>query len=92
MLFALGLGDSIVAVTHECDYPPEAAQRAHLTNSVIEDNLSAVEIDSAVRERTERGEALYELDEELLNALAPDLSPIMEREPGGRATIRYFIR
>jgi len=73
MLFALGVGDSVVAVTHECDYPPEAAQRAHLTQSVIEDDLSAAEIDAAVRERTQRGEALYELDEELLEALAPDL-------------------
>ena len=73
MLFALGLGDSVVAVTHECDYPPEAPKRAHLTSSVIEEGLSAPEIDAAVRERTERGEALYELDEELLEALAPDL-------------------
>ncbi len=73
MLFALGLGDSVVAVTHECDYPPQAAQRAHLTHSVIEGDLSAAEIDAAVRERTQRGEALYELDEELLEALAPDL-------------------
>ena len=73
MLFALGLGDSVVAVTHECDYPPEAAQRAHLTASVIEDGLSAAQIDAQVRERTAHGEALYELDEELLGALAPDL-------------------
>ncbi len=73
MLFSLGLGDSVVAVTHECDYPPQAAQRAHLTHSVIEGGLSAAEIDAAVRERTQRGEALYELDEELLEALSPDL-------------------
>jgi len=73
MLFALGLGDSVVGVTHECDYPPQAAQKAHLTSSVIEDGLSAAGIDAAVRERTQRGEALYELDEELLHALAPDL-------------------
>ena len=73
MLFALGLGDSVVAVTHECDYPPQAAKRAHLTSSVIGEGLSAAEIDAAVRGRTERGEALYELDEELLDALAPDL-------------------
>jgi len=73
MLFALGLGDSVVAVTHECDYPPQAAQRAHLTHSVIEDGLPPAEIDAAVRERTEGGQALHELDEELLHALAPDL-------------------
>ena len=73
MLFALGLGDSVVAVTHECDYPPEAAERDHLTRSVIPDELSAARIDRAVRERTEAGQALYELDEALLAELQPDL-------------------
>ena len=73
MLFALGLGDSVVAVTHECDYPPEAAGRPHLTRSVIPEGLSAAAIDRAVRERTEAGRALYELDEPLLGGLHPDL-------------------
>ena len=73
LLFALGLGDSVVAVTHECDHPPEAAQRPHLTRSVIPAGLAAAEIDRAVRERTEAGLALYELDEPLLAELAPDL-------------------
>ncbi len=73
MLFALGLGDSVVAVTHECDYPPEAAASPHLTSSVIPDGLPAAGIDRAVRERTEAGLALYELDEPRLSELAPDL-------------------
>jgi iron complex transport system substrate-binding protein len=73
MLFALGLGDSVVAVTHECDYPPEAADRPHLTRSVIPEGLSAPEIDRAVRERTEAGRALYELDEPRLAELDVDL-------------------
>ena len=73
MLFALGLGDSVVAVTHECDYPEEAKDRPHLTSSVIGEGLSAAEIDAAVRERTERGDALYELDREALAELEPDL-------------------
>ena len=73
MLFALGLGDSVVAVTHECDYPPEAAGRPHLTRSVIAEGLSASEIDRAVRERTQAGRALYELDEQALAELEPDL-------------------
>ena len=73
MLFALGLGDSVVAVTHECDYPQEAAGRPHLTRSVIPESLSAAEIDRAVRARTEAGLALYELDEALLAELEPDL-------------------
>jgi iron complex transport system substrate-binding protein len=68
MLFALGLGDRVAAVTHECDYPPGAEQLPHLTRSLIPDGLSAAEIDSAVRERTGRGESLYALDEETLAA------------------------
>jgi iron complex transport system substrate-binding protein len=73
MLFALGLGDRVVAVTHECDYPPGAEQLPHLTRSVIPDGLEAAEIDAAVRERTGRGESLYELDEEVLEELYVDL-------------------
>jgi iron complex transport system substrate-binding protein len=72
-LFALGLGEDVVGVTHECDYPPEAAGRPHLTRTVIPPGLSTAEIDRAVRERTDRGEALYELDAERLAALEPDL-------------------
>ena len=73
MCFALGLGDEVVAVTHECDFPAAAAQLPVLTRSVIPEGLDAGEIDAAVRERTERGEALYELDEERLAGLEADL-------------------
>jgi iron complex transport system substrate-binding protein len=73
MLFALGLGDSVVAVTHECDYPPPAATLPPLTRSVIPEGLTAAEIDRAVRARTERGEALYELDAAVLRELGVDL-------------------
>ena len=73
VLFALGLGDSVVAVTHECDYPLGVEQLPHLTRSVIGEGLSAAEIDAAVRERTGGGESLYELDEQLLGSLEVDL-------------------
>ena len=73
MLFALGLGDRVVAVTHECDYPPGAEQLPHLTRSVIPEGLDAAGIDAAVRERTSRGESLYELDEDVLTQLDVDL-------------------
>jgi iron complex transport system substrate-binding protein len=72
-LFALGLGESVVAVTHECDFPPAARALPQLTRTVIPEGLGAAEIDSAVRERTERGEALYELDREALARLDPEL-------------------
>ena len=73
MLFALGFGDEVVAVTHECDYPPAAAELPQLTRSVIPDGLLPADIDRAVRERTERGEAIYELDRFLLGELEVDL-------------------
>jgi len=73
MLFELGLGDSIVAVTHECDYPPAAADLPHLTRSVIPEGLSAAQIDAAVREHVGQGKALYELDEATLAEQDPEL-------------------
>jgi iron complex transport system substrate-binding protein len=73
LLFELGLGDRVVAVTHECDHPPGVEHLPHLTRSVIPAGLDAAAIDAAVRERTGRGEALYELDEERLRKLDVDL-------------------
>ena len=73
LLFALGLGDQVVAVTHECDYPPEASSRPHLTRSIIAEGLPSGEIDTAVREAVAAGRHLYELDEETLTELQVDL-------------------
>jgi iron complex transport system substrate-binding protein len=73
MLFALGLGDEVTAVTHECDHPPEARERPRITRDVIGPGLTAREIDTAVRELTKEGRAIYELDEHALERLQPDL-------------------
>jgi iron complex transport system substrate-binding protein len=73
LLFALGLGDQVVAVTHECDFPIEAQRLPHVTRDKLPSGLSAGEIDAAVRDRTERGEAIYELDTDRLHDLEPDL-------------------
>ncbi len=73
MLFALGLDDSVVAVTHECDHPPQARDLPDLTRSVLPAGLDAAEIDRAVKLRVAEGQALYELDEESLAELRPDL-------------------
>ena len=72
-LFALGLGDRVVAVTHECDHPEAATRLPRLTASVIPEGLAPREIDARVREVTGRGEALYTLDERVLAELEPDL-------------------
>jgi iron complex transport system substrate-binding protein len=73
LLFALGLGDDVVGVTHECDHPAEVEGLPQVTRDVLPPGLSTAEIDAAVRERTERGEAIYALDEDLLAELEPDL-------------------
>jgi iron complex transport system substrate-binding protein len=73
LLFALGLDEEIVGVTHECDYPPAALERRRITRDALPRGLTAAQIDAAVRERTLRGEAIYELDRDALAALEPDL-------------------
>ena len=72
-LFALGLGDDVVAVTHECDWPAAALERPRLTRSEIPDGLGPREIDAAVRELTAQGRAIYGLDSAELERLGPDL-------------------
>jgi iron complex transport system substrate-binding protein len=73
MLFELGLGDSVVAVTHECDWPPEAAALPHLTRTVVPAGLPAAEIDRTVRDTVASGRPLYELDAERLAEQEPNL-------------------
>jgi iron complex transport system substrate-binding protein len=73
MLFALGVGDEIIAVTHECDHPAEALVLPRVTRDVIGPGLPPDEIDRAVRALTEQGRAIYELDEAALRRLEPDL-------------------
>lgn len=73
LLFAMGLGDDVVAVTHECDFPSEATELPQLTTSVIPASLAAAEIDAQVRGALEAGGTLYTLDEDLLAEQEPDL-------------------
>jgi iron complex transport system substrate-binding protein len=73
MLFALGLGDRVVGVTHECDYPPAARELPRLTSTAMPEGLTVGEIDAAVKEIVGEGRPLYALDEERLTAMAPDL-------------------
>jgi len=73
MLFALGLGDEITGVTHECDYPPEANAKPRVTVSHIDSTLASREIDRQVTERYGAGLRLYGIDEARLKADPPDL-------------------
>lgn len=72
--YALDLGDQVRGVTHECDYPPDARGKAHLTKSFLpEGDHSSAEIDRMVSERVLSGGSLYDLDRDLLARLEPDL-------------------
>jgi iron complex transport system substrate-binding protein len=73
LLFALGLDGDVVAVTHECDHPAAARSLPKVTRDALPPGLSAGQIDAAVRARTQHGEAIYELDEQALHRLQPDL-------------------
>lgn len=73
LLFALGLGEQVVAVTHECDFPPQTADLPKLTRDALPPGLNAAQIDAAVKERTLQGQAIYELDEQALAYAEPDL-------------------
>ncbi len=71
---ALGLGDALVGVTHECDFPSEVARLPRLTASRIShETMTSAEIDHAVRSQLDGHGSIYELDEERMRALRPDL-------------------
>lgn len=72
MLYGLGLADQVVAVSHECDWPPEVAEQPRVTFSHIDDSLSSLEIDTQVKQQSAAGMALYEIDRAQLETLAPD--------------------
>jgi iron complex transport system substrate-binding protein len=74
MVYALGLGDALVAVTHECDYPPEVKNKPIVVRNVLPiETMSQSQIDIAVAERIRNGDSLYQIDERMLQQLAPDL-------------------
>lgn len=74
MVCALGLSDSLVGITHECDYPEFVKSKPVVVRNVLPvETMSQSEIDRAVAERLRDGQSLYQIDEQLLAKLAPDL-------------------
>jgi iron complex transport system substrate-binding protein len=74
IVYALGLGDRVVGVSHSCDYPREVCGQPVLTRPRFAlDGLSSGEIDAAVRRALERFGGVYEVDVERLAAVRPDL-------------------
>jgi iron complex transport system substrate-binding protein len=81
ILFAIGAGDSVVGVSHECDYPEAARHRPILTGSALQPGMSAAEVDAAVAAQVGNGASLYTLDEARIAELAPDLIVTQELCP-----------
>ena len=73
IVYALGLGDSLAAVTHECDFPPEVSAKPIITRSVLTPGLTSREIDEAVRRQLNDSHSLYTIDRELLGEIRPDV-------------------
>ena len=100
ILFAIGAGPRVVAVTHECDFPAAARTLPVLTSSLLPPELStqpgtvatsgqAERIDRHVRASVHRGSSLYALDAALLAQLAPDL--IITQELCAVCAVSYDI-
>ena len=74
IVYALGLGDHLVAVTHECDEPPAAATKPRITRSAIDPAmLTSAEIDALVSRHLHEHRGIYHIDRESLERLNPDL-------------------
>jgi len=89
IVYALGLGDRLVGVTHECDFPPDAKGKPVLTASALPATSNSAEIDRHVRRHLHRGSSIYTLDAELLEGLAPDL--ILTQELCAVCAVSYEI-
>ena len=75
LLFAVGAGDRVVAVTHECDHPPEGVSGLPriTSNALPTDGASSREIDTHIRSARHVGSSIYNLDADALMHLNPDL-------------------
>lgn len=74
IVFALGLGDSLVGVSHMCDYPAEARGLPVVSRSIrSKSHLSSAEIDAIIQQARATGNPLYTIDGDLLRRLGPDI-------------------
>jgi iron complex transport system substrate-binding protein len=78
-LFALGLGESVVGVSHECDHPPAARELPRVTRSRLDlEGLDGRAIESRVAGGAQAGQELYSIDLEAIRALRPDLVVVQD--------------
>ena len=72
MVYALGAGDMLAGVSHECDFPPEAKTKPVVVKAALPlETMTLAEIDTAVAQRIGSGQSLYQVDERLLEKIAP---------------------
>jgi len=71
--FALGSGDDVVAVTHDCDYPEAARALPRVTRSTIPAGTSSRDIDVAVRAAAAEGDSTFHVDASALADARPDI-------------------
>ncbi len=73
IVYALGLGESLVGITYECDYPEEARQKTIVVNTRLKPSADPADIDRQVSEFMARGESLYRIETGILKEIQPDL-------------------
>ena len=90
IVYALGLGEQLMAVTHECDYPPEASEKPVITASVLEHSeRSSLQIHKGITGLVHEGKSIYHLNEKLLAEIKPDL--ILTQELCDVCAVSYNI-
>jgi iron complex transport system substrate-binding protein len=72
-VYALGLQEHLVGVTHECDWPSAARSIRRVSHSAIPMDATAAEIDRLVVESANGGPPTTVLDEKAIRELAPDV-------------------
>ncbi|HVA37638.1 MAG TPA: cobalamin-binding protein [Candidatus Dormibacteraeota bacterium] len=87
ILFALGVGEHVVGVTHECDVPEAARALPKVTGNALEQGRPSGEIDRHVRAAVHGGSSIYRLDRDALERLRPDL--VVTQELCGVCAVSY---
>lgn len=73
IVYALGLGDDLVGISHECDYPPEVKTKPVVSASDLNSDLNSPAIHSAVNAHRHPAHSLYRLDERVLKEIDPEV-------------------
>lgn len=73
MVYLLGAQQFLCGISHHCDFPLEALAKPRLTRTFLDDSLPSEAIDAQVHQRLRAGLPLYEIEQEVLQAIAPTL-------------------